>query len=232
MKRIFVIVLFLTFTATLAYSVEVPQKFKKKAWTPLMWETMKGDIDEVKSLLGSGVDVLAKNSVGITVIDIAKNKKLNNPRGLLQLANKKSGKRSLDGRFVDNGDGTITDTKTNLMWVREDSYVDLGKCIDWNNSNSYVSGLSTGGHKDWRLPTVKELKTIHEESKFNVMTYDHDSGHPIHLDSIFADGAARWYWSSETVGACCARTVGFSLGTVHENFRNGCGHRGVRAVRR
>ena len=66
------------------------------------------------------------------------------------------GKHSADKRFVDHGDGTITDISTNLMWTKEDSYADLGKCLDWNASWSYVNWLSTGGYNDWRVPTVRE----------------------------------------------------------------------------
>ena len=33
---------------------------------------------------------------------------------------------SKDKRFIDNGDETITDTKTNLMWMKQDSYLRSG----------------------------------------------------------------------------------------------------------
>ncbi len=143
------------------------------------------------------------------------------------------GTSSSDGRYIDHGDGTITDSNAGLMWTKKDSYADLGKCFDWNASKSYVSGLSTGGYTDWRLPTVNELKAIYEKSKSsNVMTYDRDSKYPLHLDSIFADGAAYWYWSSETVGSSRARNVSFYNGTVYKDARDHCTYGGVRAVRR
>lgn len=145
------------------------------------------------------------------------------------------GKRSADDRYVDNGNGTITDTKTDLMWTKKDSYADLRECLDWNASKSYVSRLNTGGHSNWRLPTIQELKRIYEESK------KIDSGvkalgifgiYDVHLDSVFASGGAIWHWSSETAGSCCARFVNFSYGTVSESYRDGCRSKGVRAVRR
>jgi hypothetical protein len=61
---------------------------------------------------------------------------------------------SSDGRFVDHINGTVTDTKTDLMWTWEDSYVHLGRYLNWEQSRSYVNKLSTGGYSDWRLPTV------------------------------------------------------------------------------
>ena len=142
------------------------------------------------------------------------------------------GTRSSDGRYIDHGDGTITDTKTGLLWTKKDSYADLGKCLDWNASKSYVSNLATGGHRDWRLPTVKELKSIYEKSKSNVLAYDHDLNIPLHLDSIFADGAAYVFWSSETVSGSFARNVTFINGDVNGYNRVNCVNLGVRAVRR
>ena len=141
---------------------------------------------------------------------------------------------SKDGRFIDQGDGTITDTKTDIMWTKKDSYADLGKCLNWNDSQSHVSILSTGGYSDWRMPTVQELETIYEKSKPNNIAFDHDSKYPLYLDLIFADGAASRYWSSETAGSCCAHTVDFSRNPVRvrKDNRDRCGDRGVRAVRR
>ncbi len=141
------------------------------------------------------------------------------------------GPRSADGRYLDHGNGAIKDTRTGLMWTKKDSYADLGECLDWDDSRRYVSALRTGGYSDWRLPTVKELKGIYEGSKSNNMAYDHDSRYPLHLDSIFADWAAYFYWSSEEAGSCCARHVSFNPDQAYENHRAHCYDGGVRAVR-
>ena len=147
-----------------------------------------------------------------------------------------NGKRSADGRYVDNGnEGTITDTKTGLTWAKKDSWADLGKCLDWNDSKIYVSNLNTGGHTDWRLPTVNELSAIYEKSKNHGMGFEYEnfrSEFPLGLDSIFADGAAYVFWSSETIGSCCARYVTFVNGIVGKDLRDDCFGAGVRAVRR
>ncbi|MDX2359286.1 MAG: DUF1566 domain-containing protein [Crocinitomicaceae bacterium] len=58
--------------------------------------------------------------------------------------------------FVDNGDGTITDLATGLMWQQADD----ATTRDWENSLSYAEGLSLAGHDDWRLPNAKELHSI------------------------------------------------------------------------
>ncbi|MBF0541356.1 MAG: caspase family protein [Nitrospirae bacterium] len=135
--------------------------------------------------------------------------------------------KSSGSKYKDNGDGTVTDTKTGLMWTQKDSYADLGKCMSWDASKSYISGLKTGGHSDWRMPTVDELKGIFEESKSNT-TFN---GGPVHLDTTFASGGSYWYWSSEEANFCCAKFVLFYDGTVNAPPKSYCDLGGVRAVR-
>jgi hypothetical protein len=134
---------------------------------------------------------------------------------------------SSDGRFVDHKNGTVTDTKTGLMWTREDSYVYLGRYLNWEQSRSYVNKLSTGGYGDWRLPTVAELKEIYEIKKSNT---DKD-GDIIHIDPIFSSGGTFWNWSSEEQDKCCAKAFLFIDGRVSKNDRMFSYERGVRAVR-
>jgi hypothetical protein len=61
--------------------------------------------------------------------------------------------------FVDNGDGTITDTATGLMWSKDDS----GVGMDWEDALAWVQQKNEGnylGYSDWRLPNAKELESI------------------------------------------------------------------------
>lgn len=58
--------------------------------------------------------------------------------------------------FVDNGDETISDTATHLMWQKSDN----GNSINWNSALSYCENLSLADHSDWRLPNAKELQSI------------------------------------------------------------------------
>jgi hypothetical protein len=83
-------------------------------------------------------------------------------------------------RYVANGDGTFTDTKTGLMWSLLDSYVELGRCQNYESAAQYVKGLDTGGHHDWRLPLGSELAGIYKDTPF------------------FPGKGAKWYWTSET----------------------------------
>lgn len=111
-------------------------------------------------------------------------------------------------RFIDNGDGTITDTQTKLMWEKKVGGSGCLHCVDdphsFANAMSEwiteVNGLTDdisaqsglGGHSDWRIPTIVELQTILLEP-FPCST------NPC-IDSIFGPTASNWYWSSTTSG--------------------------------
>ena len=82
--------------------------------------------------------------------------------------------------FVDNGDGTITDTITGSMWQKQDD----GSYRNWLSAISYCEGLSLAGYDDWRLPNIKELASIVDLARFNPA-----------IDPVFSD-VKWWYWSS------------------------------------
>jgi hypothetical protein len=63
--------------------------------------------------------------------------------------------------FVDNGDGTISDYATGLMWQKADD----GKARNWEESLAYAEGLELAVHSDWRLPNAKELQSIVDYSR-------------------------------------------------------------------
>jgi len=139
-------------------------------------------------------------------------------------------------RLEDNGDGTITDRDSRLMWAQKDSYADLGICLDYTESLKYVNNLTTGGYTDWRFPTLRELVTLYDETQENVMAWDHDPRYPLALDSKFASGAAYWYWSSDvgttSLTANCAKTLYFANGIIEFRRFELCNNGGVRAVRK
>ncbi|MFI3282761.1 MAG: DUF1566 domain-containing protein [Rikenellaceae bacterium] len=58
--------------------------------------------------------------------------------------------------FVDNGDGTISDKATGLMWAKSDN----GEGVMWADAVKYAESSELAGHTDWRLPNVKELQSI------------------------------------------------------------------------
>jgi len=61
--------------------------------------------------------------------------------------------------FTNNGDGTITDRSTGLMWARTDN----GLALLWSNALALVQTKNASGYfgyNDWRLPNIKELQSI------------------------------------------------------------------------
>lgn len=66
-----------------------------------------------------------------------------------------------DGRFIAYSDGTVLDTKTNLMWAAKDN----GSNINWQNAKSYCENYRGGSYNDWRMPTQEELAGLYDASK-------------------------------------------------------------------
>lgn len=58
--------------------------------------------------------------------------------------------------FIDNGDGTITDQASGLMWTQNDN----GEGLNWEEALEYAESFEYAGYNDWRLPDIKELQSI------------------------------------------------------------------------
>ncbi len=58
--------------------------------------------------------------------------------------------------YTDNGDGTITDNASGLMWMQDD----LAVAVDWAEALALGESYEFAGYDDWRLPDVKELQSI------------------------------------------------------------------------
>jgi hypothetical protein len=74
----------------------------------------------------------------------------------------------INGRYRDNGDGTVTDTQTKLHWMRcalGQSW-DGGSCVgeasefNWDKAKQAAQSCTFAECRDWRLPTIKELETL------------------------------------------------------------------------
>ncbi|MDM8522463.1 DUF1566 domain-containing protein [Desulfococcaceae bacterium HSG8] len=84
--------------------------------------------------------------------------------------------------FVDNGDGTVTDIGTGLMWQQEAS----GLVVSWKDALAYCENLSYAGYNDWRLPNRGELLSIMNYGKYDLAIDD----------NYFPNMIAHWYCSS------------------------------------
>lgn len=62
--------------------------------------------------------------------------------------------------FVDNGDGTVTDRATGLMWAQNDNV----NAVNWEDALALAENATIAGYDDWRLPNPKELQSIADYS--------------------------------------------------------------------
>jgi len=85
--------------------------------------------------------------------------------------------------LVINGDGTVTDTETGLMW-QQGSDSDM----NWKEALAYCESLELGGHNDWRLPSREELRSIVDYEKYDPA-----------IDTEYFLNTDSWdYWSATT----------------------------------
>lgn len=76
-------------------------------------------------------------------------------------------------RFIDNGDGTVTDNATGLMWVK-DWGLGVGHIMTggtYHQALAFCVGLDFAGHQDWRLPNLLELSSIWDRGAAAPMVY-------------------------------------------------------------
>ena len=139
---------------------------------------------------------------------------------------------SSDKRFIDNGDGTITDTRTGLMWMKKDSYLHAGHWIDWFQAFDYVKKLNEerfADYIDWKLPSIEQLQTLFEPDKFN--SAQRGSEMNMHMDPIFAKEGSGSLWAAEANGRYNAFGVVFNTGDRFSSSKKSKARRAVRAVR-
>lgn len=116
--------------------------------------------------------------------------------------------------FTDNGNGTVTDNVTGLMWQQEDD----NTVKTWAAAGTYCDGLTLGGQSDWRLPGVMELIRIMDHGKKAWFTGEHDNTINI---KYFPSTKKDYYWTSTTLSGPAATVfldnawrVNFSVGAT------------------
>jgi hypothetical protein len=65
-----------------------------------------------------------------------------------------------ESRFLDNKNGTITDTRTGLMWIKNGWPIEFLSAVDWWRAVDKCKNFRHGGYSDWRLPTINEWRSL------------------------------------------------------------------------
>lgn len=115
--------------------------------------------------------------------------------------------------FSDNGDNTITDSATTLMWMKDDSGAlnvgdDSDGALTWDEALAWAENLEYGGYSDWRLPNAKELQSIVDYSRSPATTSSAAIDPGFNTTVVTDEGGSNnypFYWT----------------GTTHENMANG-----------
>lgn len=113
---------------------------------------------------------------------------------------------SLATIYQDNTNGTVTDNRTNLTWQQTDTADKT-----WDEAIAYCESLTLAGASDWRLPNIKELTSINDESRVR----------PSLNLTAFPNAVAALFWASTTQVNQTVRawTMDFNFGISSQNAK-------------
>lgn len=106
--------------------------------------------------------------------------------------------------YRDNGDGTVTDRNTGLMWQQDDAH--NARTYSWQRARNYCEILNLARHTDWRLPAIGELASLINIGKYNPA-----------IDTTYFPGClSDYYWSGTPYSPRADYAWGayFSMGNV------------------
>ena len=105
-------------------------------------------------------------------------------------------------RFTDNGDDTVTDNHTGLMWTQDANLA--GTSNSWTEAIDFCNALSLADYDDWRLPNVTEILSL----------LDYTSEVGPEFPGIFSNvGSPSPYWTS----SCLSTLFGSRSYYVYES---------------
>ncbi len=139
------------------------------------------------------------------------------------------GTEVFENSFQDNGDNTITDNATGLIWTKQDSGSFAGSAgtrgdgsVDWPEALSWCEGLNFAGQQDWRLPDAKELQSILDYTRAPDITGSAAIDDVFEITSIVdpeGDPDYPMFWTSTThVEADASKAVYIAFGEAQGRF--------------
>ena len=104
--------------------------------------------------------------------------------------------------YTDNGDGTVTDNGTGLVWQQVLSM----ELLTQAQAAAYCASLNLNGYTDWRLPSIVELVSIVDPTQYNSAI----------SNTYFPNTPASFYWSTtpDASAAGLVWTVTFDVGSI------------------
>jgi len=133
-------------------------------------------------------------------------------------------------RFKDNGDGTVTDLDTNLMWKQTDAFQEMHKWFNWHQANAYITEVNTqkfAGFQDWRMPNLEEAEGLFDE-EWSIRDLDRFE---IYISTAFSPGGGFTTWTSEQRPHNGAVIFYYRYGHANINNKDDITKDCVRAVR-
>lgn len=122
---------------------------------------------------------------------------------------------STKDRFKDNGDGTVTDIETGLMWVRNANIAH--RSMNWEDAMKYCEEMNLLGFQDWRLPAKSDFLGLIDKEGIDVAL---PPGHPFSEVVKFGD-----YWTSSInpLGPMYSYVVNVGNGSTRFSSKNKMG---------
>ena len=133
-----------------------------------------------------------------------------------------------DAVYVVHGDGTVTDTRTGIMWKQCVEGLSGADCsqvtvtaMAWADALNHAEGHSFAGFSDWRLPNITELHSLVEEC----------TSYPAINAEIFPNTPSSYVWSGSPDAGYSADAWAVHFGYGYANGYGRGGNYGVRLAR-